>query len=79
MTACCDGDHVTRLLERCEIRADLPADLGEHGGSKHASASFDEATASGFAAIELAAQGMDVRRIDHEEIVSMAAGEKAGM
>ena len=28
MTVCFDGDHVPGLLERCEIRADLPAESG---------------------------------------------------
>ena len=77
MTACFDSDHVTRRLERCEIGADLPADRVEHASSSHASGFFDEATANNFAAIEPATQGMQVRRLDHDGIVPVAAGREA--
>jgi hypothetical protein len=46
-------------------------------GSNHASALFDEATASDFAAIEPATQGMSVRRIDHDGIVLVAARRRS--
>ncbi len=75
MTVCFDGDH--EAPQQAIIRGILEQPgAGARAlirGSNHASAFFDEATASDFAAIELATQGMYVRRIDHDGIVSVAA------